>query len=356
MKKTKNFKYVIEIKFNSRKEWILLDNKEVPYFWSKIWKDIFNITEKSIIIEANRSTKILDLDNIFTNYISSLYLQIVKSIIYYYTRIKTFKKIIQIKIELYNKKWEKEKEKILDTQSFNQVLDESFNLEFKINDSSLKKILFESKEWKELLISISNLLIWTCNNLSKTETFEVLWKSFNSLYKLITNKNKDFEALKDLKVYASNKSLPNSINLVKNLTENLREEKELIFRKMILNNYPTEKHTKALKDMIIRYNDFRLMKIFKNTKLCYREKFLKEKWYYDEVLEHIEYNINNNTINNKELIFFLTWIYMYFIRNKQFHWENLNHNFRLTTNKFDIQYEFLNSILKAYIVDLINNQ
>jgi DNA-binding ferritin-like protein len=46
---------------------------------------------------------------------------------------------------------------------------------------------------------------------------------------------------------------------------------------------------------------------------------------------------------------------MYFIRNKQFHWEILNHNFRLTTNKFDTQYEFLNLLLKAYIVDLINN-
>jgi hypothetical protein len=75
---------------------------------------------------------------------------------------------------------------------------------------------------------------------------------------------------------------------------------------MILNNYPKEKHTEALKDMIMRYSDSRLMQIFKDTKLCYRENFFRNKGFYNYIFNHIEDNINNNTKNDNELIFFLT--------------------------------------------------
>lgn len=357
MKAMKWYEYIIEINFINSSSNNILSNFSVPYYWSVSWLDSFSILDNRIVIKAIRSTIISDLDNIFTNYISSLYLQIVKSLIFYYSKKWFFYEIRDIKITLNNYKWKELKNKVLEHNNFNQILNWSFNLEYKIKDSYIKEIFKETLKWKELLITISNLLIWSCSNLKESEKFEILWKSFNSLYKLITSQNKDSEALKGLKEFIINNNikLKNSLNIVRKLTKNFREDKDIRFREMILNNYPKETNVKALRDMIMRYNDFRLMEIFRDTKLCYREKFLKNKGFYDEVLSHINYNIDNNIKRDDELIFFITWIYMYFVRNKQFHWEILNHNFRLTTNKFDNQFEFLNSILKAYIVDLINN-
>jgi len=355
-KMRRDYKYIIEIKFDTNNSKLLLSKNNIPYYWSKSFHDLFNIYENKIIIEAKRTTNIKNLGSIFENYISSLYLQMIKSIIYYYAKVGTFYKMNNISISVYNSIWNKIRNKTLNLKEFNQPLQWSFKLKYKINNKYIENIFKEDSKWKALLISISNLLIASCNNINASEKFNILWIAFNSLYKEITKKTTDAECLMDIKskILSWQINLNKSLNVVNWLTvSDIRTP--IRFREMILNNYKDESKTIALKDMIKRYTDSRLMQIFKETNLCYREKFLINKWLKTDIEYHINNHISRKTINDNEIVLFLTWIYMYFVRNKNFHWELLNHNLRLTTSKFDNEYDFLNNLLFAYIIDLINN-
>ncbi|GAB0174751.1 MAG: hypothetical protein HHAS10_06300 [Candidatus Altimarinota bacterium] len=355
----KNYRYKIKIVFNNTdNNGLLLDRNDIPYYGSNKGMDTFKIYGDHIIINAERSKKI-DLSSIFTNYVSSLYFQILKSIIYYYGKTGKFNPIEEISIETLNIKNSKQIDSLLlSSDHFNQVLDKSFNIPYSIQDSSLEAIFQEDEKGKNLLIIISNLLAGSCNNLGKNETFDILWKSFNGLYKLITSKTKDHEALKELKRLVNNNTLNlnHSLQIANTLTSGSIRNNPIRFREMILNNFSKENDTLALSDMIQRYSDKRLMEIFQDTKFCYREEFLRKKGLLSDVSTHISNNISGNTNKDSDIVLFLTGIYMYFARNKNFHGETINHKFRITSNKLDKEYIFLNKLLQAYIIDLINNQ
>lgn len=344
--------YTIEILFDLNIRRRTIFNGQVPYFGSSSFSDDFKIYNNKIVIEAKRS-KIVPLENIFYNHSSSLYNQLLKSLIFYYSSTRKFSYIKSIKISRIRSQKVLE-QKIFKDNQFKQVLDSSFKLNYQIDQTRLQELFYETPKGQTILIAVSYLLIST-TSLSETDKFEKLWKSFNKLYTHIANNKTDFNCLRYLRKFVLNN--PNililSTNKVKTLTtNNLRNA--IRWRGMILDNYETESKTSSFKDFVIRYSDKRIMEIILETNFGYRENFLRNKGFLELVRTHIQNSINVNTSNDNEVVTFLTGKYMYFVRNKTFHGEKVDSSFRLSVNKEDKELKFLNSVLEPYLVDLIN--
>jgi hypothetical protein len=344
--------YTIEIlfDFDSRTRAIFIG--QVPYFGSASFSDDFKIYNDKIIIEAKRSA-IIPLDNIFYNHFSSLYNQLLKSLLFYYASTKKFAKIKSIKIS------RARSHKILDERTFkdnqfNQVLDSSFKLNYQIDQTRLQELFNETPKGQTTLIAVSYLLIAN-TTLNESDKFEKLWKSFNKLYTYIAGNNKDFTCLRFLRQFVIDH--PDILNLSANKVNALTTNKlrnSIRWRGMLLDNYDTEAKTERFKDFVMRYSDKRIMEILLETKYGYRETFLRNKGFFALVDTHIQNAILADTNNDNEVVSLLTGKYMYFVRNKTFHGEKIDSSFRLLVNKEDNELKFLNSILEPYIVDLIN--
>jgi hypothetical protein len=116
--------YNIEILFDIHSRTKTIFVGQVPYFGSASFSDDFKIYNDKIIIEAKRSA-IIQLDNIFYNHFSSLYNQILKSLLFYYASTRKFTKIKSIKISRARSQ-NVLKEITFKENQFNQVLDSSF--------------------------------------------------------------------------------------------------------------------------------------------------------------------------------------------------------------------------------------
>ncbi len=325
---------------------------QVPYFGSATFSDDFKIYNDKIELVARRSA-IIPLDNIFYNHFSSLYNQVLKSLLFYYATTRKFAKIKSISISRARSKNILE-EKLFKDDQFNQVLDSSFKLNYQIEQARLQELFNESPKGHTTLIVVSYLLIAN-TTLNESDKFEKLWKSFNKLYTHIANDNKDFNCLRFLRQFVIDN--PNILKLSANKVTDLTTIKlrnSIRWRGMLLDNYDTEAKTESFKDFVIRYSDKRIMEILLETKYGYRETFLRNKGLFNLVDAHIKHAIEINTINDNEVVSLLTGKYMYFVRNKTFHGEKVDSSFRLSVNKEDNELKFLNSILEPYLIDLIN--
>ena len=349
---TRENKYIIEIIFDLDVRTRTLFNGQVPYYGSASFADDFKIFNDKIIIEANRSA-IVALESIFYNHFSSLYNQIIKSLLFYYATTRKFVKIKNIKISRARSK------KILDERlfkenEFNQVLDGSFKLNYTFEHNKLIELFTESPKGQTILIAISYILKANAG-LNDSDRFEKLWKSFNKLYTHIANDHKDFNCLRYLRQFIINN--PNILLLSSSKVNGLNTKKlrnSIRWRAMLLDNYDTEAQTESFKNFVIRYSDKRIMEILLETKYGYREDFLRNNGFFVPVNNHIQTSIANNIVNDNEIVSLLTGKYMYFVRNKTFHGEKIDSSFRLTVNKEDNELKFLNSVLEPYLIDLIN--
>ena len=349
---TRDNNYTIEILFDIESRTRSIFVGQVPYFGSASFSDDIKISNDKIIVEAKRSA-IIALDNIFYNHFSSLYNQILKSLLYYYASTRKFSKITSIKISRTRSQKTLE-EKIFKANQFNQVLDSSFKLNYQIDQTRLQELFNETPKGQTILIAVSYLLIAN-TSLNGSDKFEKLWKSFNKLYNHIAGDNKDFNCLRYLRQFVIDN--PNILNLSANKVSSLTTNKlrnAIRWRGMLLDNYDTEAKTESFRDFVIRYSDKRIMEILLETKYGYRETFLKNKGFFNAVDTHIQNSINANLNNDNEVVSLLTGKYMYFIRNKTFHGEKVDSSFRLSVNKEDNELKFLNSVFEPYLIDLIN--
>ena len=343
--------YTIEILFDIDTRTKTIFVGQVPYLRSAYFSDEFKIYNEKIIIKAKRSA-IIQLDNIFYNHFSSLYNQILKSLLFYYASTRKFTTIKCIKISRARSQNVLE-EIIFKENQFNQVLHSSFKFNYQIDQTRLQELFNETPKGQATLIAISYLLIAN-TSMSESDKFEKLWKSFNKLYTHIAGTNKDFTCLRFLRQFVVDNPniLPISANKVKSLTTN--KLRSIRWRGMLLDNYDTEAKTSSFRDFVIRYSDKRIMEILLETKYGYRESFLKNKGFFTLVDTHIQNAIVANLNNDNEVVSLLTGKYMYFVRNKTFHGEKVDSSFRLSVNKEDNELKFLNGILEPYLIDLIN--
>lgn len=324
----------------------------IDYLGSRSYQDFLFIKQNSILIIADRSSKV-NLSNIFYNHNSSLYNQIIKALAYYYCINKRFVEILEITVSR-SRSSKILESKTLGKSDINQIIDSGFKLSTNLDPNKLQAIFSETEKGKMLLNSVTYLLK---ANSSKDdyERFEKLWKSFNPLYRLIGKLPKEFDCLVATRTFIANNpncfkySLPQVVALdAKELRLSLR------WRAMIINNYPREADTTNYKNSIIRYTDSRIMSVYLET-IGNREQFLKNGGFYNQVKNHLDNHIQANTIADTEVLAVLILRYMYFVRNKSFHGEKIDSTFRLTINKEIKEFKWLNKRLEPFIIDLINS-
>ncbi|MGE6449391.1 MULTISPECIES: hypothetical protein [Pseudoalteromonas] len=345
--------YVITIEFSSDDSSSLFSGK-VSYPFSKSYKDELTITDNKIKIVAYRSNKVI-LKGIFDNHNSALYTQIIKSLVYYYCSVGKPNEIKKIEINyIYNGA-------IKDGLIFlgnkvKQLVDNEDDLSRlnKIKADELEIIFEESTKGHSYLIALTHLVKSFCSE-SSYDSFERKWKSFNAIYRQISNKDNEFQRqvfvrdhlIKHPELY------PLTFDVVSKLTTaDIRDRVRWI--KFIHNNFSTLKQTENFKNFVIANEDYRLAEINKST-LTVREKFLKDKGFYQEVEAHLDNHIKKKTINNSHLTATLCIKYMYFVRNKSVHAEIVDSGFRLTSNtKEEREVTWLSSLLELLLIDLVN--
>ena len=343
-------KYEILIYFKSLTKTNLFSGN-IDYLGSRSYTDNIEIWENKIQITCYRSAKI-DLSSVFYNHNSSLYNQLLKSLVYYYARRGEFVEIRKIAI-IHSKNVAAQVTRTLGRNEINQIINPNFKFTYNFQSSKLGIIFSESEKGKSILNSLTYLI--KANNLDdEYEKFERLWKSFNPLYRLIGQRRTEIDNLIETRNFIVNNSVDFSISLPKVANLNAEEFRNpLRWRAMILNNHPTENDANGFRTSITRYSDYRIMTAYLDT-IGNREQFLKNRGYYTEVINHINNNIANNTKVDIELVCILTLRYMYFVRNKSFHGEKMDSAFRLTENNELKEFQWLSDKLEPIIFDLIN--
>lgn len=326
--------------------------RDMPYRYSNGHSDSLYISNSKIVISGDR-IKEVNFKGVFSNYKSEIYSQIVKSLIYYFC-VGGF--ICKIKsIELYNKTGEQIGE--FEEGGINQLSKKFIECQFlkKIDREKLNVIFEANKKASSYYYSLSYIIRAYCIN-NSYDSFEKLWKAFNSIYKEVSNSEQDLAGQSKIRDLMINRpqDFPEINALVTGLTAKQIRDKVKWFE-MLKNDYNTQAKTEAFKSFIIRNEDFRLMTIFDET-LSFREDFLTQHGSYNLVKNHIDSHIALQTINNMHVAATLCIKYMYFIRNKSIHAEHADGAFRLFPhNKEDKSVRWCSSLLTALLIDLINS-
>lgn len=348
---TRENKYIISIIFEKGNNFVSRQIKST-YIGSGTFQDDIEITPERIIITAHRSSKI-NTDDIFYNYSSSLYIQIMKSLIFYYLNSESSVTIQNISVKRYRNN------KLLNSQeitssNLTQVASSSFKiLKNNLDVTKLCK-LFDNDEKGEAILIASSYIAKANSITDEIEKFERLWKAFNRLYKFIGKNQNELNchlALKDF-IFKNTDKFPLVIQKVKRFSAS-EIRTNLRWRALILNDYEKPNQTKAFYDFILRYTDKRVMELLQELLIYRKDNLVKEKL-YNRALNHIQSHIAQNCIKDEEIVTLLCVKYMYFVRNKLMHGEKLDSTFRLLPNKEIKELRWLNGILELLVIDLIN--
>lgn len=341
------YNYEVRIKFKEKNP--LLTEKfqlMVDYKKGKGNQDRFIFAQSSIVLKLKRSRK---YKSILSNPQNSINTQIIKSIIAYYSVSSIYSQIKSIQINYIEGK---NKTPLLESVTFQQPLQISIpiqnNLYFK--KEIIQEITTESEKGECIRIALSYRLKAQITD-DLYVGFENLWRAFNRLYVYCGKQSSENTNLCEIRkliiVHANHFS--QTIEITNSYTT---QELFHSFRwqKLILNDYPTHKHTHV--DFIYRYSDKRIIELFQEKLVC-REDNIKSLGKWSDIQNHL--NSNKNTSSDIELVTLLCIKYAYFLRNKFFHGEILNRTFKLTKDNIDLEFEKLNKLLSMLIFELVNN-
>lgn len=344
--------YKVTIEFKTSGVNNLLFSSSIPYLGSTSFTDDVEIYTKKIVLNCRRSS-IIDLEKIFYNHNSSIYNQIIKSLVYYYALNFNCPNIKKIHITRQGALGILD-EKTLEINSIIQPITNRINSNITFNPTQIQVIFQEDNKAKALLIALSYWLKAMSIN-DPVFTFERLWRGLNSIYSFIGARGNDTNChialrsftLANPAAFPYSKAESNNYNST-SLRNSFR------WRELILNDYSTFNKTRAFRDFILRYSDERIMNMLNET-LPYRQDFLTREGIINDVTTHIATNLATTIKSDCELISILCIKYSYFVRNKSFHGEKIDGTFRLVENKEIKELEKLNRLSSFYLCDLINS-
>lgn len=310
-------------------------------YYAPLKSDRIIITKKSITIIAERGNK-NRLDSVLTNTNSTLYAQLLKSITYVYlTEGKAFK-IGNVSVDINGE---------IQTYSSKDIVNpctKDLDIRFLLDRKQCKKIF-------DLLDSNENLLIaYICfiKGVDKQD-FDLLWKSFNSIYSIISSSDKEFDKLRDTKTFIeTNWSLMLRTNAYMD-GENDKTLRQLRIREFVLNNFEDISKTKAYSEMIKSFRDCRMALLFKEI-MPYRKDNLVNEGLFSSVDTHIEKQIAKGDKINCDLARFYVLKYSYFLRNKYFHAEKSSPIFILKKNNEIVELTKICEIMCLFLTDLFD--
>lgn len=300
--------------------------------------DKITICDRRIEIEGNRS-KLSSLSVLLFNTNSSLYRQILKALSFCYLctgSALTIKKITLISGDT-------------------QTEETEFLQPFRIGLTSVQPIkaselmgIFSSCANSESLLNTIILFIKAIQD----NNFDNYWKSFNSIYSMISHSDKENEKLRDIRSFVESHSLLFSRTLSFISNDTSRDIRDLRIREFILNDWPNQNSAKAYAEMVKRFTDIRIITVLDET-LPYRIEFLKSEGLDQDVHRHIALQKSVAHKDNVQLLCFYTLKYAYFVRNKYFHAEKATPVFILKDSSELRELSKISEILKCFLADLI---
>lgn len=342
------------------KEYVITINleSEQSFPYSKFEGDIHINNDKYILYDKKISlisirSKTHKLDNILKNKNNSIHKSIVNVLFLYVLLIGCPVTIKRMKIESkYNNK-----EKKFEKGSFNKFLN-NYNDNYKLLsylDKDVLKNIFSgnAKNYKEKIISLT-FLLKSIDSDNNTYIFEKAWKAYNSLYKLASGKNKDFDCLKFISDDMSNNpsSYPLSISYFdKQSKDDIRNN--IKYNKFI-QDFSLSKNMDGFRTFALSRKDFRILEIISDS-ITVVKKYTSNVVEFNDLKDKIariketKYKDNScaaKTICNK---------YGYFVRNKIFHGEIKDNDLEIIKTEDEYTNPFLNSALIRLCIDIVNN-
>jgi len=351
---TNNVNFEITISFDNSVSEEILEPQQIQYHATAKNKDLVSIKTDEIFIKGSRNeTKafesLKEWKDLWKFYSSSIYDDILKSLVFYQLKEIITPKITQITIILNEDKENpivESNEKIAYFQNVNKkiVLDNIF-----IN---CEKIFEFGKKGNAYL---NSAFYWIQSKYEKNKfyEFERLWRSFNGLYNYSTNGTSDAKGLeKVIGIISANKEL---------FSESLSKLKKLPFDNfrwsaMIL-NYETRKDRK-IKNNKTEYEN--LISLFSKEEVeRIIEQLDKEDYDNDKFKKMTEFYkaIENNkaTVEEEKWLNLFLRYYIYFVRCSFFHGGKNDAKYNLfTVSRYDNELEFINKYLSCLICECLN--
>ena len=339
--------YHIKVVFSISNKECAIGNVYAKYLSGKDNEDSFHFFSKSFTLTASRS-KSYENGTILSNNGNSINKQLLKGLLYYYSIATSFPKISKISI-IRKRAKSVDFNYTLDCANIIQPIIPNNNNPFSFNKEVLKEVFNESERGNAYRIALSYWLKGIASS-ERYYKFDHLWRAFNCLYSYHANAKKDLDGMIHMRQYIiDNPGLfPLTLRITNSYSSN--DLRKFRWRTLILNDYDTFNKTDAFKNFVLRYNDERIMNLFKDV-LPYREEFLKNANLYNDVVSHI----NQASIRKDgELITLLSIKYAYFVRNKMFHGEIPDSTFKIHNDHIDDEIDNLNDILSTLIYEIIN--
>lgn len=341
--------YHIKISFDKRRRECNVGLMYANYLNSRNHKDTFVFLQNELTIVASRTTKFTDGAILCSNQ-NSIYNQILKGLLYYYSLANDFPQIKSVEIV---RKRARLGDYVYDECSSN-IIQPVVNVvakPFTFDNNQIKVLFDETEKGNAIRIALSYWLKGVSSS-ERYYKFEHLWKAYNRLFMYQGNSPKEVDGMSQMRlcILRNESFFANSQTVINVYTsEALRS---LRWRNLIFNDYDAQKKTRAFKDFILRYTDNRIMSLF-SAILPYRSDYLRRESLYDQVETHIEDNLH--TICDMELVTLLSLKYAYFVRNKMFHGEIPDSTFKLHETNEDIEIDRMNELLTPLVFEIINN-
>lgn len=346
------FKIVITLDDDSA---VISERHNLNYKFSRQYFDILEIENNVITISGDRSDKPA-FNEIFTNNQSEIYFQIIKSYIYYCISNGIIPDILEIRC--YNK--DNILEKKYTRRSIRNLKPQKDAHQLKNIIKTKAAVIFKATpESNKYLYAMTTLIRSMCSD-DNNDIFEKLWKSYNSIYRVLSSEPSEADCLADMGTQMITRvvQFPLSVDAVKNLSS-IDITNSTRWRRMLEYKYITkckpQNREDYLSKFLTKYSDIRL------NEIALLNMDIEKKSWTDSNLQAttsttIQNNITTQTINNGEIIDVLCNYYAYYLRNNTLHGDQADHSFRfIPDNKEERTLKFTSGILFAVVCDLINS-
>lgn len=303
--------------------------------------DYMDISDGIILITGHRSSAV-GLEQILFNPSSTLYFQIIKALSFYY--LCSGSPITLCKMELLSDIGSTETE-----TDFLQPFKKKLEAHQIMTVSQMQKLFLFERKVQLFLTSLTYYIKAT-----QDSSFELYWRSFNSLYSIISPSDKDFDKLCNIRLFVEQNRINFSSTLTYISSDTAQDIRKLRIREYILNNWPSTSlnQTKSYVETIKRFSDMRIISVFKDT-LPYRIDAVKKHGLDGDINHHIAQCQALNQTDDVELLCFYVLKYAYFIRNKYFHAEKAQPFFILKKTSETEEMAKISSIFEYFLADLI---
>ena len=347
------YTYHIRIDFNKKRPECSLGNCCSEYPGGKDshgvpYTDAFQFLQDHLVVIAQRGAR-YDDGSILSNDKNSLYLQMLKALAYYYAYANDVPKIK--KVTIVRKQTGKEDYTYNECDSFLQPVDDGSVKTNRFTSGVLDVVFTNSEKGNAVLTALTYWLkSYEYRNIPSLR-FDALWRAFNCLYRYQTDRDKDFDGLRDFRgfIMGNQHLFQNSISITTGYDQSIWDS--FRWRALILNDYNAASKMNALSDFIQRYHDSRIMHSFYNI-ITVRQNYLEPADLWDSVVTHLTANFATKC--DIETLTVLVIKYAYFVRCKYVHGELPENSFKIEQTNIDKELSRLNELFTVFIFEIIN--